>query len=389
LVKPSDLNFDWDALWSATEGRSYIDVQRLAVSSKSDARKFLLAYGYDIEDPQVREEIWRIYFEAIAFLRDALLDPGETIPPQFLTRSQNSDVVKLLLDASRQSGEASSRWACALLRVMHIISHLDNDVRYDNFRYAREQIFNRFDALVIKSDQERRWDFGVAGDSVQLVRFFKKERKDRNSTLVKLLSKPKAMVEAIYDRIGFRFVTETKWEAFQLVRLLFDSGVLSPPNIHPQRSFNTLLPTEQFRDFIEDLRHQVKNHGLGEAETQRAVKTLEQESGVSLGAARNRFTSSWYRAIQFTCRQLIVAPDPTYRFWEGVRSELVKHPGIEEVLREIPITLREKRTFYYPFEIQILDKESYIESIGGRSRHREYKTRQRLMARNRVLRDLF
>jgi uncharacterized protein (TIGR04562 family) len=389
LVKLNDLNFDWDALWSATEGRSYVDVQKLAVTSKVEAKKFLLAYGYDIDDLNVREEIWRIYFEAVAFLRDALLDPGEEMPPAFLARTQQSDVVKLLLDASRQSAEASSRWSCAILRVMHIISHLDNDVRYDNFRYAREQIFNRFDGLVTKIDGGRRWEYGAPGTSVELIRYFKKERKDRNSTLVKLLSKPKAMVEAIYDRIGFRFVTETKWDSFQLIRQLFESGVLSPPNIHPQRSFNTLFPTEQFRDFVEDLRHQMKNQGLGEAEAMRAIRGLEQESGVSLGVARNRFTSSWYRAVQFTCRQLIVAPDPTFRFWQGVRAEIVKHPGMEEVLKEIPITLREKRTFYYPFEIQILDKESYIESIGGRSRHREYKTRQRLMARNRVLRDLF
>jgi uncharacterized protein (TIGR04562 family) len=388
LVK-NELSFDWDALWAATEGRSYIDVQKLGVLTKVEAKKFLQAYGYDIDDPQVREEIWRIYFEAISVLRNALLDPGEEIPPAFLSRGQQSDIVRLILEASRQSPEASSRWSCALLRVMHIISHLDNDVRYDNFRYAREQIFNRFDSLVTKLDEGRRWAFTSGDQSVKLIRYFKKERKDRNSTLLKLLSKPKSMVEAIYDRIGFRFVTETKWDAFQLIRLLFDSGVLSPPNIHPQRSFNTLLPTEQFRDFVEDLRHQLKTQGLGEADAVRAIRSLENESGVSLGVARNRFTSSWYRAIQFTCRQLIVAPDPTFRFWEGVRAEIVKRPGMEDILREIPITLREKRTFYYPFEIQILDKESYVEAIGGRSRHRDYKARQRLMARNRVLRDLF
>ncbi|MEO5668213.1 MAG: TIGR04552 family protein [Bdellovibrionota bacterium] len=389
MVKPHDLNFDWDALWATTEGRSYVDVQKLNVTSKNEAKKFLLAYGYDIDDLHVREEIWRIYFEAVAFMRNALLDPGEEIPVAFLSRNQQSDVVKLILEASRQSAEASSRWSCALLRVMHIISHLDNDVRYDNFRYAREQIFDRFDALMTKRDQGRQGEFTSGGQSVQLVRYFRKERKDRNSTLVKLLSKPKAAVEAIYDRIGFRFVTETKWDAFQLIRLLTDSGVLSPPNIHPQRSFNTILPTEQFRDFVEDLRHKMKDKGISEAEAAHAVRALEREGGVSLGTARNRFTSSWYRAIQFTCRQLIVAPDPTFTFWEGVRAEIVKHPGMEDILRNIPITLREKRTFYYPFEIQILDKESYIESIGGRSRHREYKTRQRLMARNRVLRDLF
>jgi uncharacterized protein (TIGR04562 family) len=389
LVSSSSLNFDWDALSSATEGRSYIDIPKLNVQTKQEAKLFLLAYGYDVEDPQVKEEIWRMYFEAVAFLRDSLLDPGESIPQEFLSRNQQSDVIRLLLEASRQSPDASSRWSCAILRVMHIISHFDNDVRFENFRYAREQIFNRFDVMIQKIEKERRWEFVHGEQRVRLVRYFKKERKDRSSTLIKLLSKPQAMVEAIYDRIGFRFVTDNKWDAFQLIRLMVESGVVSPANIHPHRSFNTLIPTQQFRDFVEDLSHQIKNNLLDEVQVKHKLARLEEESGVSLGLARNRFTSSWYRAIQFTCRQLIVAPDPTHRFWSDLREELVKRPEVESMLKEIPITLREKKTFYYPFEIQILDKESYVEAVSGRSRHREYKARQRLMARNRVLRDLF
>ena len=37
--------------------------------------------------------------------------------------------------------------------------------------------------------------------------------------------------------------------------------------------------------------------------------------------------------------------------------------------------------------LQIMDLQSYVESIGGRSRHRDYKAKQKLMARNRVLRQ--
>lgn len=389
LVILDQLDFDWDALFSATDGRSYVDVLRLNVKSKTEAAQFLKSYGYDAESPLGREEIWKIYFEAISFLRSSLLDDGEQIPEQFLSRGTQSDILRLLQDASRQSPDAISRWSCGILRVMHIISHLDNDVRFENFKYAREQIFERFDSLVLPIEDERRWRIGTGSDQVQLVRYLKKERKDRNSTLVKLLSKPKANVEAIYDRIGFRFVTETRWEAFQLVRVLFNSGMVAPSNIHPQRSMNTLIPTEGFRDFVEDMDHQVKKGELDEASLQHAIHKFESETDVSLKGMKNRFSSSWYRAIQFTCRQLIVAPDPTFRFWNDLKAQIIQEDGVEEVLKKVPITLREKKTFYYPFEIQILDKESYVEAIGGRSRHREYKARQRLMARNRVLRDLF
>jgi len=383
------LNFDWDALNAATEGRSYVDVQKLNVRTKQEATQFLKSYGYDSESPLEREEIWKIYFEAISFLREALLDAGEQIPEPFLTRCNQSDILKLLQEASKATPDENSRWSCAILRVMHIISHLDNDVRFENFRYAREQIFDRFDSLVQAVEGERRWTIGTGKKSVKLVRYLKKERKDRNSTLIKLLSKPKTMVEAIYDRIGFRFVTDTRWEAFQLTRVMFETGLVSATNIHPQRSMNTLIPTEVFRNFVEDTNHQIDQNRMDEALFQRSLKKMEQETEVSLKSIKNRFSSSWYRAIQFTCRQLIVAPDPTFVFWNDLKSQIIQEKGVAEVLKQVPITLREKRTFYYPFEIQILDKESYVDAIGGRSRHREYKARQRLMARNRVLRDLF
>ncbi len=382
------IDFDWTALRTATDGRSYVDVPRLNVGNKPEAKRFLHAYGYDVDDPMVREEIWKVHFEAVSFLRNALLDPGESVPPEFLARSEKSDILRLLTEASKPEPDATGRWACAILRVMHIISHLDNDVRQENFQYAREQIFERFDKMAQKEEGGRGVIFGEGGQGIRLVRYLKKERKDRNSILVKLLSKPKAVVEAIYDRIGFRLVTETKLEAFRLVQFLLDKGVVSPPNIHPSRSFNTLIPTDLLEEELKLLSARFKEKEIDAAQLRYELQKLETETGVSLAASRNRFTSSWYRAIQFTCRQLIVAPDPTYRFWQQMKPELEKTPGMAEALKRIPVTLRERRTFYCPFEIQILDKESYVEAIGGRSRHREYKSKQRLMARNRVLRDL-
>lgn len=344
-----------------------------------------MAYGYDVTDPSVKEELWRIYFESVAFLRDQLLEKDESLPAELLRRGPGSDVERLLVLAS-QSGEMG-RWACALLRVMHIISHLDNDVRLEHFQHARSQIFTRFDEF-IEPDAGRRWKFGKGAGAIPLVRYIRKERKDRNSTLIKLLSKPSAFVEEIYDRIGFRFVTESRADAYRLVQLMFDMGAVSVPNIHPGRSVNTLLPTEVIQQVWESTRENLKE---GRLSTRNAVKRLQRLEDVSFEPPqghKNPYSSRWYRAIQFTGRQLIVAPDPTYQFWSQIQKELTKVKGVSDALRKVPIMLREKRTFYYPFEVQIMDKQSYVESIGGRSRHREYKARQRAMARARVLRDI-
>ncbi len=383
---PHKLDFDWPSLQVALEGHSFLDVPTLSLKTKAEAKTFLLSYGYDVEDPIQKEEIWRIYFQSISFIQNSLLEAGEKLPAEFLSRGSQNDILKLLLEASK-GNSLNGKWSCALLRVMHIISHLDNDIRLENFSYAREQIFNRIDQF-LESMGGRRWRFGHGPDAVTLVRCIRKSRKERSSILMKLLSKPTTVVEEIYDSLGFRFVTETRLDAYRLIQALYDTGAVSAPNIQPGRSLNSLIPSEIFREKLEALKLELSKGQLSSKQAARRIQKIEEESLVSWTQVRNPFSSRWYRAIQFTCRQLIVAPDPTFRFWTEIRDEIFKNKAAAAKLAKLPITVREKRTFYYPFEIQIMDKDSYVESIGGRSRHREYKARQRLMARNRVLRDL-
>lgn len=381
------LSFQWGFLRVALEGYSYIDIQKLYVSSKVEARQFLDAYGYDYEDPMAREEIWKLYFEAIAFIKNNLLNPGEDLPPDFLQRASHNDILKLLVDATIEAQKPRGKWCCAILRVMHIISHLDNDIRLEHFGHAREQIFGRLDRYVSVIGP-RQWQFGQGVGSVKLVRYLKKYRKERNSIIIKLLSKANNIVENIYDSLGVRFVTESRYESYRLLQELFASGALSPTNVQPGRSVNTLIPLDVFKDTIEEVRQKLNEGELSPTEVRRCLDKLEDETLVSLKQIQNPFSSRWYRAIQFTGRQLITVQDPTYRFWMEMRAQIAKSPALESELSKIPVTIREKKSFYYPFEVQIMDKASYVESIGGRSRHREYKAKQRLMARNRVLRDL-
>lgn len=399
-----NLKFSWAPLKVALDGLSPIDIPKLDVHSKAEAKQFLLSYGYDVDDLLVREEIWRVYFQAISFIRDQLLDPGEKIPDDLLVRGPASDILKLLVEASENSRpglhsgpgtqklsssgrSVAGRWACPILRVMHIIAHLDNDVRVENFQAAREQIFGRFDKFVTQAAPPR-WKFGSGSSAVGLLRYIKKERKERNSILIKLLSKPQSVVEEIYDRIGFRFVTETRFDCYRLLQTMLDSGVLVLPNIQPGRSVNSLIPFEILKETVEQTHQELERGQLSLRMARRRIQKLEEENLVPLGLVRNPLSSRWYRAIQFTCRQLIVAQDPTFRFWHEIKPKLEKNAAMRAALTKIPISLRERKTFFYPFEVQIMDVESYVESIGGRSRHRDYKLKQRLMARNRVLRDL-
>ncbi len=390
---PHHLNFDWLQMRIALEGDSPLDLPRLNVKDKLAAKKFLQSYGYDYDDSVTREELWRIYFEALSFIQNHLLSSDEKVPSNYLSRGSHTDILRLMIDASletngRHPDHTKRGWACAILRIMHLISHLDNDVRLASFQYAREQIFDRLDKVIVPSTP-RRWKVGNGKDSITLIRYIKKQRKERGSLIIKLLSKPEALAEGIYDSLGIRLVTQSRFDCYLLLQKLFELGVISPANIQPHRSTNTLIPFSNLKDFVEDAKRDLNKGALSPQTLRRRIQKFEQDHAIqSLSSSRNPFTSKWYRSIQFTGRQLIVAPDPTFSFWTGLKEHLSKSKSTMQALKKIPITIREKQSFYFPFEIQIMDIESYVESIGGRSRHREYKAKQRLMARNRVLRDL-
>ncbi len=57
-------------------------------------------------------------------------------------------------------------------------------------------------------------------------------------------------------------------------------------------------------------------------------------------------------------------------------SKMLKNIDTSSVNREI--------RFFYPFEVQIMDKESYQRSIEGEASHKEYKKAQLKTAMNRV-----
>jgi len=382
--------FDWPNLNVLLNGESFIDHKKIYFENKKEAKAFILSYGYDIDRSTVQEEVWRLYFEAVAFINNHLLNEGEEIPVEFLERTPYTEITKLLVTASK--GNAQSRmWACAILRVIHCISHLDNDLRMDLFVFAREQIFERFDQFVYDQDGHHcRIGDNKKKHSSKLIRYIKKERKERSSFIMKLLSKAQIDTASIYDSLGLKFVTESKIEAFQLLNTLIQIGALSPAHLLPRRSMNSLLPLKIFLEKLTSNQQKIERGEISIKEAEMEILKVNEENFTksSQKIADNPNTSSSYSAIQFTCRQLIQAPDPTYQFWKKTKAQLEENPETVDLLKKIPIALREKRVFYYPFELQIFDKKSYVESIRGRSKHREYKLKQRSMARNRVLRDL-
>ena len=89
---------------------------------------------------------------------------------------------------------------------MHILIHLAHDPRLKYFEQAQNQILSRLDNYLHVDSSDGAVYLGKKdeGSGIKLLFFKKKDRKDKEREIIKLLHKPESLAEGIYDRIGFR-----------------------------------------------------------------------------------------------------------------------------------------------------------------------------------------
>ncbi|MDB5037967.1 MAG: hypothetical protein JWQ35_1495 [Bacteriovoracaceae bacterium] len=350
--------FPWQALKVICDGVSIIDTPQLELNSEAEAHQFLMSYGYDLYEPSHVEQIWKIYDEAVEFLENPL---QISIPPILKNREAVGDFKNLLLVASGNQNFPQSKnqlIVCALLRVMHVLSHLKNDLRLKYIAKIRKQTLGRFEAHIQRKTEtvSEQISLGFEKDQIPLVKFDKKEGKNKLSVILKLLQKPASVAQEINDHLGVRFVTKTRVETILVAKYLLDHHLISVANVMSARCRNTLFSLDQFRAAIDAHSGVFASEFFNEVE-----KKLEFPTG-SFGSD-NPFSSSDYHALQFTSRPLIRIP----------------------VIRRGSI--KAEMSFFFPVEIQILDEKSYIQSQEGAAKHSAYKQKQLEAVRERVLRN--
>ena len=344
----------WDLTRAIIGGESAIDVPRLLLRSVSDAEQFLDCYGFDWSRPSHRLEVESFRRQSIAFIEESLIDEiALEIPAEI---RDCTDVRQLLLWASEPSGARQS-WACSTLRVMHTVAHAHS---YFNDRYAdtiRQQVLKRFEPHLSLDEA----GLSLGGDlGIPLVDFEVKPSKPLSSVVVKLLHKAENVAADIFDRIGVRFITRERFDALMVVKYLRTNNVVMFANIKPSRSRNTLLDLDWALREIDRTESLV---ALGVITPEEQITCLREAArGLPFpGPAEpsyNPFSAVAYHSIQFTCRQLIRIPS---------------QDGGEEI------------QFFFPYEIQILDENSYQQSREGLAGHEMYKARQKDAVMRRVL----
>ena len=375
------------------EGTSILDVPRLDLNTMEEATDFIKAYGFDPGNDADLELLWSFFDSSIQFIERTLAHPDyPKVPEHLKNRESLTDLRRLLLMASsRDTEQDDQRFSCAILRVMHVLIHLAHDPRLKYFHEVQNHILGRLDAHLHIDESDGATYLGdkSEGDAIKLLFFKIKDRKDRDREIIKLLHKTNSVVEDIYDRIGFRLVTETKFDAARAVRLLLKKNIISVPNVRPGRSRNRLVDLKRLIFEVDRIQTHLNKSGADAPYVEKMIRRLERR--ISFGrlgrSLINPHTNENYRAIQFTCRELVKVKNPIFTLYRKLSKQLENLHGGEQVLSEVfssGVPNRSHNYVFFPYEIQIMDVKSYADSIFGKSNHEEYRRKQLDSARARV-----
>lgn len=405
MERPSYLQkymFDWEIFDVVVGGKSALDTKNFLgpMSSNEQVNQFLKGYGLDPNDHVAKAELFGNFQEAMQFIRRYFLREGNPdgldikVPNSLL---MISDIGQLFLMATDDNivKKEDKLWAEAVLKVMHTIMHADKDLRSNYFNIVQTQIFDRFYKYVFRSDDNKLF-IGVKGtdDVVPLVDFETKSKKTRESVIIKLLHKAENVAEELFDRVGVRFITHSRFDTLRLIRFLLEKNIVIPHNNKPSRAVNTMIDMVKFKEAHQVLLKMAIRNNLSEerflAAMERAAVESQKEPSES---DRNKHTSKAYQSIQFTCRQLIEYKNPFLQEFNDLRKfAKTCNPEENELARkvlnmDISLVARDIR-FFYPYEIQVVDHEAFKENSQGDASHQEYKRHQVRSAMRRVFKSI-
>lgn len=366
------LTLNWHYLRAIARGDSAIDLRGMALRHHADALRFAREYGLDPDLPGHAAWMRRVHREAVAFLRQRLLDEQEAdqLPPEV---AEPDDILDLLVHASRFSQSRSGRrlWSCAVLKVMHALFYIDSNLKLRHFDTIREQVFSALEAVVRPSGEGHVLTDGEI--VLPLHRYERKNAKDRQSILLKLLQKPSYVAEDIHDHLGVRLVLDTRIECLLALRVLQRAQLLSAINVESHRVRNTLLDLEAAHDLFASWRERLAG---AQAYPHAMLGEMDAELGrreSQPGGGHNPHSAGGFRSVQVTVRKLIHLPEMAME--EGAAGESRRGA-------------RSAASFYFNYEIQLLDRQGYEATRAGPASHGAYKQRQIATARRRVLGEL-
>lgn len=351
--------FDSSQLHCLAGGKSAIDIPALNLKSLSEVDAFLLSYGFDLQVDEQHERLWYYYRRAYVLLTESLGYSESEIPETLRDRKDLKDLRQLLLNASSAKDPQLQKWSCALLRAIHVFVHSENDLFSSFPEEIQRQVLGAIEKNIVMDGNLHTTFLKMDGsgfEPIELESFEIKPFKGSTSTVIKLLAKPDALAMKIYDKLGVRFVTKNLFDTFRVMRFLTGTNMISYPHIMPDQSSNNLYPVDLFMELATKMQHEHQGSRSEEISKMLIGDLDSSDKKNDLFRKNNQFSGVDYQFIKFITRKLI---------------RVEKSDG-------------KQFSFFFPYEVQIMDKDAHAKILSGPSEHQAYKERQKDAARARL-----
>lgn len=333
---PSELTLaDVEAVRLLLRGESVVDWHHLAFSEHAEVDRFLRLNEFDPSSDDEMGRLEDLRADAVDYLSRAF---AMAIPDDVAADLPARD---LFLVAS--SHGPHQKWACVVLKVMHIIHHISGRAGLLKLPVSDEIIFREIELKVMQVVEQLR----QAGAPLAEWEW---SRKSRDSQITKLLAKRSTLAASIYDKLRFRLIVPTHQDLIPMLATL--TRQLIPFNyVVPGESLNLLVDLEDL------IRAQL---ATDPAERERLAHAPRPAPSL------NEFSGPNYRIINF------VADLP-------LRTDRLLPKG------DIPADL--SHVIFVLTEFQIADKATALQNESGASSHEAYKARQHERVRLRLFRE--
>ncbi|MCX4245535.1 TIGR04552 family protein [Paraliomyxa miuraensis] len=313
-------------------GDSVVDWHRLALRSEEDVLRLLRVNGFEPDDPDDMRRLEALRTEAVRYLGRSL---GLRIDPVVSTELP---ALALPLIASNRSKH--QRHACVLLKVMHIIHHLDARELRTVLPIADGVLFAAVERNVAELFDQLR------GGGVPVTEFAW-SRKTKESLITKLLVKRETNAARVFDRLRFRLVVERDVDILPTLNLMLRRFI--PFNyVVPGQTDNTLVDVAQLERRASKIRPVMVDTSDGRPPT-------------------NEFSGKGYQVLNFIA-DLPVRVD---RILANTPDAHLAPPG---------------SVVFVLTEFQVVDRKRAEDNEQGERSHARYKHRQHVRVRERLLR---
>ena len=321
-----------DAVRLLLRGDSVIDWHRLNYADHAEVDRFLRLNEFDPESDEEMGRLEDIRSDAVEYLSRAF---AMAIPDEVAADLSARD---LFLVAS--SHGPHQKWACVVLKVMHIIHHINGRAGLLKMSVSDEIIFREIELKVMQVVEQLR----AAGAPLAEWEW---SRKPLDSQITKLLAKRSTLAANIYDKLRFRLIVPSPDDLVPMIATL--TRQLIP--------FNYVVPGESVNQLVN----------ISEiVATATPARRLETANRAIAELPYNEFSGPEYRIVNF------VADLPL---------------RVERLLPKPEIPPDNAHVVFVLTEFQIADKTTALRNESGASSHEAYKQRQHERVRMRLFRD--